>query len=1017
MFILTSCEYELDTTREINVRGTLGEEVYRVLKKDLNRYKPLKGIGFEREKSKFINAFDSIFPAEQNDVFHQFLISMLPYYENEQNLSGNDTEENGRVQNVIRRTGCLLKDLANETDSLKALDYLSYPEGYDESELLYQVLYRFLNHDGINEFLDDLKEIWLMYDGLDSSFNPSNENDVLVGLQSEISLWLKDLSINEPELSEKNYFINWLFNEDEKLLLDNTVNPLFIVRTDERGRAIVKKSDSGNLVEPFVDNDGDKKADINSEYGEFIDAIGNKLNVLPPFDSNGIKNTVNDLEIYEYTDLNKTNLAAILYQLEPFIKEKLIWELRHFVPHLTGPKSPRIDEKGAYEGFDPEKSVIMSFYHAVIKVLDYDRLPELIESVLALLELNENDITSLINTFDKISEIADNYPDRSLTENNSFLDELLPLLTEALDKGYLLTALRNFADDRIYDMQKGMADVIRFSDSVSDDNMIFNEPTNFYSGDFEYSKRSNLQRLMHLCHDTNNISYTSTIIGYDAYTIHDMLAFYLDSLSGYVSVPGYVSFAVTEFSSNNPTTEEVNRFMNHNHTFLGNPFGREGHPLYQYNGDSLLAIELSGFMESFKPFADAFVSSDRTSSRMGTKVLADIMEKVHPHYSPGLPFASTSSANLRALEPIILDVLDNTDMLNEIIRFVNILNNLHIESGNSVLQEVDLFLKFLLKNDNELLTFKGSQSVTGFDNTTAIAPLNRLYLLNDALRELDNSVKEDENTDQALTKITDFLKDQFFEIEQINETWQFKNRQAFYLTRNIIYYLKDRVNEHWQNGTRLQNLEDLKTDLSDIIGGRILPKLIDVLDVIIEHETFSNELDNLLLNIFDKTDEKKKNEYLKMAARLVQLIEVDKVIVPISNMAGKYLDPEIKDYNYNKNTKTCELSENKSTLISRSLSLLHELSNISVNDNRYVDGLIKRLGTKYSNINNSFPLRDIVDVISSVHKVNPKNVNRLNYKDYEYIMIQTIQYIFNEQRGVEKLYKMVKTRNDAHKKL
>ncbi|MCK7482813.1 MAG: hypothetical protein M0C28_41110 [Candidatus Moduliflexus flocculans] len=175
-----------------------------------------------------------------------------------------------------------------------------------------------------------------------------------------------------------------------------------------------------------------------------------------------------------------------------------------------------------------------------------------------------------------------------------------------------------------------------------------------------------------------------------------MLGFYIDSASGDSSyglseVDWAVDTAVSEFTSTTPA-EEVNRFMVHDHSVLGNPVGNAGQELRSFNADALLGMELSGALEGMRPAWTAFATQARDELRPGTRVLAELLAAVHPHYSCRTPGAASACADVRPLGPLLLEILDSTDALGSVLELLTAARGPTAPMGSSVPEELDRFV-------------------------------------------------------------------------------------------------------------------------------------------------------------------------------------------------------------------------------------------------------------------------------------------------------------------------------------
>ena len=994
-FLLCTC-YELETNRYANERGTLGQELYRIFKLDMDRENPEKGVAFSREAARFVQAFDALMPEEIHDDLQAWFIEILPLY------------DEGVLPGVARRAACMLSEMADDGELLQALWYLEHPEGYGDDCVLKPLLRRVLVHPGVSDLLLHLGELILEHDGLDDSFVLSTEDDTFRSLFVELCRELRDAEAEGPDPdSPASVGLDFLFSEDSRLL-EGQGDEQFIVRTDYRGRALVAPESGGQLPAPFCDQDQDGLADIHPRTGDFTDCAGVEVAAPPPFFTDGTRPLQNGRLVYRYSDLRQTMLGAMVDQLNPLVQDGLVWELPDSLPSLMGQLTTRDDQYGSYPGYDPQVSPAVALTHALVALLDYDRLPEFLEALLTLAELREPQLAKVLHQADLVSEIMDDWEHVSTAENNRFLDDLVERLQECADRGYLLPLLEAFSDPRVMYFQAGMADMIRYRDILTDNDLNFRNPTDHSLPVTEYQNRSNNVKMAHLTADTNGISHGTSVAGFDVYTIPDMLAFWLDSMAGLASVPWYVAAAVTEFDSENPSVEEVNRFMNHDHSVLGNPEGREGRELYLYNAESLLALEVSGMLEGLKPLVTVFVTRDRGAGRTGTRVLADLLSTLHPHTSPELPYASEACADTWAVEPMLLDILDNTGIIDSAAELLSSLNGLQTASGLSVLGEIDGLVSHLLQPDASIRRHDGSGSVLGNDNQTVIQPISRLYLLLDALRVVDDAVTADPAADAAFERVAGLLSDRFLEVEEQGGQWRFKNRRAWFLFLNTLSFIKERTEVHRSRGELSAQLQETEDDLRESVGGRVMPRLVDGLKILSAHSSLPGELDALLLDLVDLNDPVKVGEFRNIIGWLLQTQVADRAWVPIAHALGEYLDPEGEEWVFTPEFG-CLSSAPPNTLMSRLMDMLVRMASARGNNRNVFSEITANLGTYYPGTN-GFAIDDFGDIISKIHRQDPAQTGETSVGDMANCLKETSDYLLDGERGLEKLYQQVERR-------
>ncbi len=1038
LFTSFGCGYKLDTQRHPAPRGSIGQEIYKILKKDLDRRSPPKGSALTREKDVFTRSIDGLMPEDLLPSIQKLCIQMLPFYDDKE------------IQYTLRPLACDLgNDFAKDDAFLHAVWYARRPEGYGRDSVLLPLLQDLVEMDITPALLVDIFGLFLEHDGLDENFAPGQEDDIFSDLLGDLAHWLADRVLQQPDAdSSWAHLRDWLFSQDPRLDSGLAgVEPVWMVLVDQRGRAMLAKDPAtGQLPAPFVDKDSDGLADVDPESGDYIDANDLPIDAPPPYSPDGQRPMEGQHLLYRYSDLRSSPLAAFVTQVQAMVSQALVWELAKVLPAMLGPRVQKNDDVGTFDAYDADKSPLAALTHSLIAMADYPRMAQLVESILTIAELREPQLARLLSEAEAAGDIIDNYPDLSLKEHNRLFDDLIPHLLAMSRRAYLLRILESFDDPRWRSLGPGLAGMIKYR-SVSPADWDYYDDYDTYEqylqvrramdwtkSDEQYEYRSNLQRGVHLIHDTNNITHSTEIFSIHVpFEIEDMLGFYLDSTARLAEVPGWAEPFLLEFSSTNPTTEEVNRFMVDNHTMLGNPVGREGqeaeangdadweqYELRRYNAESLMALEFTGALEGLRPMFSTVVQLDRDKSPSGTRILADFLSAVHPHYSCKLPYASSACANLRPLEPMLLDVLEHTELMDAVVDLLSSIQNLQTSNGYWVLAELDQFVNHLLEPDAALRRFDGSASVLANDGVTRIQPISPLYLLIDATRFLSDAVNDDTEADSALGKVADILWDQFLGVEQDQGQWRFTNHQAWTLLLDLLDYLRTRAKLHQDGGDLRKVLADMENSVRDAIGDRLTPRLMDAWRLIADHPRLPAYLDQVLLSLLDHSSQDKAAEAWRLVAWSIQHLQVDKVTIPVGRSLGAKLDPHAQGWRFDPGVGCTPIPEEYEPLvqmrwISRAMGLMRRLLLMRIEQDSgqeldVVSALLKNAFGNYSGLD-GFPADDLLGLIAAIHRVDPLSEEPLTPADFANIFEQTSEFMLDEQHGLEKIYEMIDLRD------
>ncbi|MBN2495944.1 MAG: hypothetical protein JXR96_15235 [Deltaproteobacteria bacterium] len=1028
--LAAGCGYEIDTTRHPAARGSFGEELHLILARDLDRDQPDKGRAFGAERERFVRAVDRLMPEELLDDLQAWLEQSLPLY------------DTGRMQAVLRPAACKLEaELAQDRELLAALEYMRRPHADCDDAILLPVLQRILQREDTDELLDSLGGLFLAHDGLGAGQEPDpGEDDTFAVVLGDLSVSLAASQIELPDpQSTAALLADWLLEEDPRLAPEGE-QPEWISLLDPRGRArVAPDPSSGEIPEPFADLDSDGLADIDPLRGDFVDAQGEPIDAPSPCGPEG-------RTVYLQRDLVRSRLAALLDQLEPLVADGLLWELPTAARALLGPLAPLADEDGLYTGYATDDAALFALAHALLAIADYDRLPQLLDAVVVLLEQREAFVARLLHELDKAGEVTDLYP-QTLEDHNRLVDDLVPHLQEFAERGYVLDFFRSFADSRWLGLQAGLADMIRYryvqpancgqADCTSggcgcdyedydgsDDRAAYlrdQRPTDFSLPDNTYANRSNLQRGLHLIHDANGVRHSMSVLGWEPFPIEDMLVFYIDSAAGdeqagLVEVAWYVEAAVTEFTSSTPPAEEVSRFMVHDHSVLGNPLGAEGFEIRNYNGEALLAFKHSGALDSLRPVYAAIAQRDRELARSGTKVLAELMAALHPHYSCNLPHASPACAHIRPLEPMLLEVLDSTDALTALVDLLRSVQGLRTAQGGAVDEELARFVHFLLEPDPALLRHDGSGSVAAADGLTPVYPISRFYLLLDALRFADDAVQAVPGAEQAFERACDLVWDQLLQVEGSGEDWRFTNRRGFLLVLAALDFLADRARVQVQAGQLSARLAEIEDELAADVSGRVLPRLIEAWALVADEPGLPARLDALCLDLLDRDEGEKAQELRRLAGWGLQYALVDRITVPLGHSLARHLDPEADGWDFVPGTGCLSVPASRVPranlrFLSRAIALVLDLASLDGNGRDVLATLLTNAAAETEPLEGAWTLDDLIEVLAEVHRCEPGAGGLCDADDAACVLSEIADFMLDDARGLERVYVMIERRD------
>ncbi|MCX7808792.1 MAG: hypothetical protein N2515_09295, partial [Deltaproteobacteria bacterium] len=320
---------EFDTARVGVSRGTLGEEVVRVLcERFAKEADPMEASGlrwkracrgesplpddaspklkaFFSRRVELAKAIDAVLVEEDHEALERFLQAILPLY---------DPPEEKLVQNS-RLLADLASSFGQDQKLMEALARFGTRKGYRPPRDRLGTPRAILNFEGFPE---------LVREGLGLIAQGGEARAEWLALQSALAL---EMAAFEPE-SERPSSLALL----RDLLLKEHPDfaqgePVYAVRRDERGLALPRE---GRVALPFVDRNGDGLADVDA-LGRFVGSDGRPIEVPTPFEVPGEGPLPRDrfgraidresgLRLYEYIDLDRSLLSALIAEAHPWLE-------------------------------------------------------------------------------------------------------------------------------------------------------------------------------------------------------------------------------------------------------------------------------------------------------------------------------------------------------------------------------------------------------------------------------------------------------------------------------------------------------------------------------------------------------------------------------------------------------------------------------------------------------------------------------------------------------------------------
>lgn len=689
---------------------------------------------------------------------------------------------------------------------------------------------------------------------------------------------------------------------------DAAAEPAWVALADHRGLARVAVDPStGALYWPFVDADHDGLADA-GPGGDWV----LEPSAEPPPEPYGVTDRhANDgralaydgRPIYRYVNFNTSGAGVVARALRQMALAGTHDDLVHHVDELMRPRERAVDERDgvSYDAFPADRTrslePLFDELWAVIEATREQPPERLLYGADALVREHRGEVRTVLEEALAAADAFEEADHGELAPYNTLLDDLIladrppgsvcegtydedfhlrcdrpagPLVPRLIDSGMLRDLVGILDDPRFADLASTMAEMMTHRDSpvqVYDNALRVPMASTGESAD----NRSVFQRLLHLVHDTNDAHFSTWVTELINWRIENMAVWYLQSYcaEGPEMVPPLaLEFLDEYFSSTRPSPYEIARFMvvDHGSEFpiYTNPRGREGRDLYGYGADTLLAMEITGMNDAFRPLIQVFCDHD------ALPLLANILSVLHEHYStlPEYTTGMTSRydfygverpAGIRTYEASLARAIDGSDLFGAALRVGVAMDGTTVD-GRSLTDEVIGFVDHLIDRDTAVLLRTHEDEpwrdrIYQFDRFTEMAhPTHLNVIYQRAAEAADAWDAEDAGVRGHLTGIFDLVSEAALDWPGADALRRDQAEHMVRLAERALPMLADWSRENIARDTWDEQIadargavDDLEEQLTDVSQDPLLPAALDVILLLLDDPETGPLLQELLL--------------------------------------------------------------------------------------------------------------------------------------------------------------------------
>lgn len=600
----------------------------------------------EARRDDFVNAVNRILPSDVSNNLFPTLMSLLPLV------------DHGFVEGAASDVDSIILELMNDQQTLDSLaKLLNTPGARKKAGADYgrnQLVSRLLAYPDMEELTRSSLRLLRNNDGMDDTGTPNGERNLLGELQGAVARGLRNYqpSANGTQASavanSLNTVADALLAEQPMNAFPNLGAAAWAVRVDTYGNPAVQPLANGTLPVPFVDNDGDKVADVNVDH-EPIDAAGTPIRIAP-FGVDGSRDSFGRALAgggglyYSYFDAKRTLLSEVLLLTGELMKRdvagqtvKVLDALATRYKHDNGTVDPRDD----WETLGPD-SPFVDLAYAQFELVKHTPLPQLLKGIAQIVK---NDPAKFGEMVDKlVVSISKARQAASATQTAGsaagLVSDLLPLLEDALQhRGQSTSAIRallqafNTEQRRLKTLPVTFARMMKFSDYR---NRVPADANN----------KSAMQQILEMMEEANKCN---------APGLGNMAEFYLNAMAGNQRILG------------------ININIGTIHLMLDIGFLRNllCSGIKASDVRALKDFNDSGALDAMKPIAKVF------ADRGETALLKDIMLGLGRHYN----------AVMRPTEPTVVAIMESGS-LEILFEVIDEMTQQRVPGSNEVVADV-----------------------------------------------------------------------------------------------------------------------------------------------------------------------------------------------------------------------------------------------------------------------------------------------------------------------------------------
>ena len=470
------------------------------------------------------------------------------------------------------------------------------------------------------------------------------------------------------------------------------------------------------------------------------------------------------------------------------------------------------------------------------------------------------------------------------------------------------------------------------------------------------------------------------------------------------------------------------------------------------------------FLTAAVPLLDAF-DKHETFKPNGDYIdkyyFAELMSLAHMHYGspktdpcpvpvvpgnegcvqsadPTQPFFSHGT-NLQSYEPLIIYSLLEQNLLSVLQRSTKAFKDYKAADGKDGVQVLEAFLEAMLKPNESVQYRDGTKYaktntcvvMAGADGAPACAPgpagepvgriiqggVPPLYLLLDALAEIDKVWEQDKDKHDVFLQVRSTLVDKLLDVTKAADgSTSFTNRRAYALTRRLVPYLVARIDDH--NADLEAWADGLVGRMAGVLGHPLAARALDLFDDFWDNQEAGDEVAKLLAYLVDdKLNPQAFTGTIIALADTLTFLDKDPDLTPAIRFAALALAEDSIDIVEGENPADAPNVEEGTAYrfleVTRKIGDADDKPELSTLAKILRNAVLPMANSSRPLLEGKSPLEVFIDLVAEVNRVDPTRPSEqtLDAVDDKQVFDKLRDFLSSDQVGLERLYNVIENRN------